>query len=315
MAVYTLAEQARREQNPIRAGVMNVYAEASDIFKFLPIQSIGGNSYTYNTRTALPSVAFRGINESFVPSRGVINPQTEFLRIAGGEIDLDTYLADTQADRSVGDLMASEVSAQGTAMAKFLTRAFFKGNATTDPRQFDGLQRRLVGSQLIAAGSTSGGDVLTRDKLDELIDAVVGGPSGKVLFMSRWMRRAVNKLVRASGEAFEAITDSFGAQRYAYASVPIVEIEEDHADAEILGFSEACPGGGSSVGSSIYCVRFGADQYVSALQNSKGMIVSNLGLLQSEPKYRTRVQWYITLAVFHGRSAARLWGIKQTMPS
>lgn len=71
MAVYTLAEQARREQNPIRAGVMNVYAEASDIFKFLPIQSIGGNSYTYNTRTALPSVAFRGINESFVPSRGV----------------------------------------------------------------------------------------------------------------------------------------------------------------------------------------------------------------------------------------------------
>lgn len=311
MSKYTLIEASRREQNPLRAGVMEAYGEASDLFSFVPLQSIDGNAYTYHTRTKLPGVAFRGVNESFTPTKGTINPQTEQLKIAGGEIDLDTFLVRTQPNRTVGDLQADEVQAQGTAMGKFLARTFIKGDETKDPREFDGLQRRLIGNQLVAAkdsSPSSAGDPLTLAKVDELVDAVVGGPGNKVLLMNRTMRRKINTLVRAAGQATEVINDEFGRQRYSYAGVPISELEEDHLDADILAFDEAGPGGGTA-STSIYCVRFGTNQYVSMLQNGSGMIVNNLGELQSDPKFRVRVEWYLTLAVFHGRSAARLWGI------
>ena len=48
------------------------------------------------------------------------------------------------------------------------------------------------------------------------------------------------------------------------------------------------------------------------LQN-KEMQVRDLGELQSEPVYRTRVEWYMTLAILRPRAAARLRYIQDTV--
>ena len=39
------------------------------------------------------------------------------------------------------------------------------------------------------------------------------------------------------------------------------------------------------------------------------MDVRDLGELQTEPKFRTRVEWYAGIAVKHGRAVGRLRGI------
>jgi hypothetical protein len=40
------------------------------------------------------------------------------------------------------------------------------------------------------------------------------------------------------------------------------------------------------------------------------MDVRDLGELQASPFFRTRVEWFAGIACWHGRAAARLWGIK-----
>ena len=73
----------------------------------------------------------------------------------------------------------------------------------TDPNEFDGLKNRLTGSQVIDMGATDGGDALTLPKLDELMDAVTGGPD--LILCNKTMRRKVNSLVRAAGQAIERL--------------------------------------------------------------------------------------------------------------
>jgi hypothetical protein len=192
------------------------------------------------------------------------------------------------------------------AASLFFTWCFFKGDSETNPKAFDGLENRLTGDQVLDMGSSAGGDTLTLAKLDELIDAVIGGPD--VLFMNKTLRRKVNALVRATGAAIETVNDSFGRQINAYAGVPIGIIENDHEDNPILGFTEANPGGGSDVGASIYACRFGEGEYLSGLQAGE-MDVIDLGLYGGGVAYRTLIEWICSIACFHSRSAARLRGI------
>ncbi|MCH9016663.1 MAG: hypothetical protein IIB89_02705, partial [Chloroflexi bacterium] len=72
------------------------------------------------------------------------------------------------------------------AIAQGWQTTFFKGDSDTDPREFDGLQKRVIGDQLLANGSTGGGDPLSLDKLDEVIDLVM---DPMALLISKTMRR------------------------------------------------------------------------------------------------------------------------------
>lgn len=302
----TLVEAAKGEQNPLRRGIIQIFAKSSPVLQRIPLQNIAGNAYTYSKEAALPGVAFRGVNEAYVPSTGVINPETESLRIAGGEIDVDVFDVKTRPANSVGELRAIQTSMKVRAMGAYFTKMFFKGDSTVNPRQFDGLQRRITGSQLIDMGATAGGDTLTLAKLDEMLDALDGAD---VLYMNRTLRRKVNALIRAAGQTQEMVTDAFGRQILSYAGVPIATVDTDETGAEVLGFTEANPGGGSAVGTSIYAVKFGADEYTALLQNG-AIDARDLGELETKPAFRTRVEWYVSPAVFNGRGVARLWGIK-----
>ncbi len=64
-----------------RAGVILTFARASAWLANLPFRNIPGNSYAYNQEQTLPGIAFRGVNESYTASAGVINPESEALRI------------------------------------------------------------------------------------------------------------------------------------------------------------------------------------------------------------------------------------------
>lgn len=250
-------------------------------------------------------MAFRSIGGSYTESTGVVNPVTESLKVMGGTSDVDRALVKTQGN--VNNLRATHDRMKAKAASLYFTKMYFEGDSSTYATQFDGLQTRLTGDQLIAMGSTSGGDTLTLAKIDELIDAVQGGPD--VLFMNKTMRRKVNTLIRAAGQAIETVSDSFGRQIPAYAGVPIGVIEEDEAGNTILDFDEDNPGGGSSVGTSIYACRFGVGEYVSGLQAGT-MDVIDMGLYSGGVAYRTLIEWICGLAVFHPKSAARLYGIK-----
>lgn len=310
----TVAEASKVERNPLRRGVMQILSRSAPFFSLVPFQRIDGNAYTYVQSTKLPSVSFRGVNEGYTPSSGVVNPQTESLTIIGGEFDTDKFLVITQPSTSVDRHRAITTEQQAEALGKKIMKSFFKGNHDSNPREFDGLERRIIGRQLIDCGSfagaspASGGNVPTLRDINLLLSRLRG--KADALFMNTDMHLLVEHLIRSSGSAFELVNDEFGRVLTRYRGVFILPIEEDEADAAILPFTENDSLGASASCTSIYAVRFGADQYTTMLENSRGLMVDDLGELESAPKYRTRAEWYLALAVFDGRSVGRLRGCK-----
>jgi hypothetical protein len=301
--MLTLVEAAKLIQNPLQRGVVEVFPMTSPVLQHLPFLDVQGNAYSYNQEQTLPGIGFRGINEIYDESTGVINPQTEALKIFGGISKVDRAQVKTQG--KVNDIRAVHDGMKAKAAALEFTKAFFKGNSTADADSFDGLEKRLTGSQVLDMGNADGGNPLTLDKLDELIDAVQGSPD--MLFMNKTMRRKVNKLMRAAGQATETVSDAFGRQIAAYAGLPIGVIESDKNGNEILGFTESdLDNGDKNVCTSIYAVRFGAKEWVSGLQ--AGILeVIDQGLQGIH--YQTLIEWICSIAVFHPKAAARLRGI------
>jgi len=305
MAV-TLVEAAKLAANngaAMRSAIIEQYARSSDVLAALPFETIQGNALRYNREDTLPGVGFRGVNEAYTESTGVLNPLTEPLSIAGGDLDVDKFIVTSMGvdQRSVQELQKVK------SLAHRWTEAFIKGDSASDPREFDGLQARIVGNQLLAAGATSGGDALSLAKLDELIDLV---QSPTHLIMNKTMRRRLSAAARSTsvGGYVQYVPDQFGRRIATYNDLPILIADEDNAGNKILPFTETGSGGGTAQCSSIYCVAFGEGMLMGI--QSGDIMVSDLGELQTKPCLRTRVEWYSGVAVFHGKAAARLYGVK-----
>jgi hypothetical protein len=290
-------------QDPLKRGVIEIFPRVSPVLERLPFFGVNGQAYVYNQEETLPGVAFRGINESYTESTGVVNPQVERLFVLGGTSKVDRALVKTQGN--VNNLRATYDGMKAKAVSLEFTKKFFKGDNADDANEFDGLENRLTGDQVVDQGSTSGGDALTLAKLDQMIDQVQGSPD--VLFMNKTLRRKVNSLMRAEGQATETVSDSFGRQILAYAGIPIAVVEEDKDGNQILDFDEDNPGGGDAASSSIYAVKFGPAEYVSGLQ-AGSMDVLDQGL--DGIHYLTLIEWICGMGVFHPKAAARLRGIK-----
>jgi hypothetical protein len=285
-----------------RSAIIEMFAASSDILRAMTFIDVIGGSYQYTKEGSLPGVAFRGYNETFTPSTGVVNPEVEVLRILGGQLDVDKAMIKTRGDaiRSIQEAM--KVKAMGLHVADKI----INGDSTLNPREFDGLRKRIVGSQLVPAnlGSPSANSPLSLEALDAAIDAVDGA---NALVMSKDMRRKLQKAARAGvGGDIQVGEDRFGFRVTMYNDLPILIADYDDNGQKIIDFDEAGPAGGSS-SSSIYVMNVG-DGYVTGLQNGI-MEVSDLGLLDDGVTYRTHVEWIAGLAVLHGRAAARVWGV------
>ena len=297
-----LLEQANLlSSDQYRQGVVEEFAAASSILERLDFLDVAGNAYAYNVEGALPGVAFRGVNESYTPSTGIINPQTEVLKIAGGDLIVDAHII---RSRGEGVRTAHEVM-KIKALARSITKNFIKGDSSIDPREADGLNRRVTGSQEILAGA--GGASLTQDMLDDLL-AQVPGANG--LLVGTGTHQLLTKLLRGDSQ-ISTDRDAFGRPIITYNDIPIINVGKDATKAEILAFNED-PGDAVLDTASIYAVRFGnaeSEEDLFGIQNSGGMIVNDLGEMESTPGMLTRVEWDVSYAATSSDCVARLRGV------
>lgn len=298
----TLVEAAKLAPTLVQQAVIEQYARSSDIMAALPFNTISGNALRYNREESLPGIGFRGVNEAYTESTGVLNPITEPLVIAGGDLDVDTFIVDTMGANQRGIQEAMKIKALSLAWTKQL----IKGDSASDPRGFDGLQVRLTGNQLMYAGTTDGGDALSLAKLDEVIDKVENPTH---LIMNKAMRRRLSAAARlyTVGGYLTYELDAFGRRVTYYNDLPILVVDTDHEGTDILAFNETGYTGSTATATSIYVVSFG-DGMLTGIQNGT-IDARDLGELETKPAYRTRVEWFAGIAVFHGKAAARLGGI------
>lgn len=305
MSAITLIEAAKlyiSNGEDVRGAVVQMFGESNAVMRYLPFTDIKGGALNYAQEGSLPAVAFRGVNESFTASTGVINPIVEPLRIAGGEVDVDSFIIDTMGEeaRSVHEAMKIK------AITQDFQRVFFKGNNATTPAEPDGLQNRLTGDQVISnsSGSPLAAAALSLAKLDEAIDAVANPTH---IFMSKALKRRLSAAARSSSISgnIQMGLDQFGASVMLYNGIPVVEIADASGKDTVLTFTETASVGSSTTSTSIYIVSL-MPGMLTGIQSAGGMQVDDLGLIEAAPVYRTRVQWYASFCLLHGRAAARL---------
>jgi len=301
----TLIEAAKYENRLEHLAVLKTFSEG-ELLARLPFMNIAGSGLFYSAEQELPSVGFRAVNEGYSQSYGVVDQRAEAVHLFGGDVDVD---------RSIVDLMgpearASQVEMKVRSMRLTLEATVINGDSSANPRAFDGLSKRLPPGDAMAFDNSAGaigGAGLNFDRLDELIDSVNAYGAGKVLVMSKAMRRQLNGLARNSiGGVYQTSTNSFGMTVHRYQDCDIVTVDRDAQGIEVMGYDEA---GGTS---SIYCCTFG-DQGVSGLQGPfqgrYGISVRDLGEVPDAPVFRTRVDWYVGFAVLQSRAAGRLYNI------
>lgn len=301
--MITLFEASKLNSGEVlRNTVIEHFARTSDLLRVTQFLNVDGGAYVYNMEGSLPGVAFRGVGEGYTASAGIMNPETERLRISGGDLDVDLATLKMTSE----DVRGAHELKKVKALSLTIGAKMINGDSTADPREFDGLRIRIQGDQLLENGATDGGDALKISNLRDLIDQV-DDPTH--LIMSKKMRNLLSAAATDPniGGYITFAQDEFGRRVTQFDGLPIVVIDYDAQGNQIVSFDEVGAGGATATATSIYCVNM-SDEGVVGLQNGM-MEVRDLGELQSAPVLRTRVEWLVGMAVMHGRAASRLRGI------
>jgi hypothetical protein len=73
--MLTLLEAAKLTQDPLKRGVIEIFPRTSAVLERLPFFNVDGMAYKYNIEETLPGIGFRGINEDYDESTGIVNPR------------------------------------------------------------------------------------------------------------------------------------------------------------------------------------------------------------------------------------------------
>jgi len=302
----TLAEAAKLSNDLLLQGVVETIVKDSPVLQRLPFVEIVGNGLTYNRENALPNIDFYDVGDTWAESTPTFTQVTANLKIMGGDADVDNFLKATRSN--VQDLEAAVIELKAKALQQKFEDTFIYGDSAVNAKQFDGLKKTIntasAGPQVIAMGAT--GATLTLDKLDQLIDAVKGGKPD-MLLMSRRSRRKINALVRAAGGMTETDRDQWGNFVQLWDGVPIGVndwILDTHA---LAGSVETATTGGTS--STIYAIQLG-EGALCGLTAPGHLQAEPVGPLENKDATRTRVKWYVSLALFSTVKAAALIGVQ-----
>lgn len=297
MAGISLAQSARMTNDVLQAGVIEVLATESKLLQLLPFMNVQGSGYTYNIEKNLGNAQFRKVNGGY--NYGAIEtiPVTERIVILGDEAIVDTYQIAVESD--INNLMAIEVALRTKAIAHKFEKCFIDGGKATTTagvpsesvaNEFVGILPRYTEATpanipeaarpLYAAQVITKSDDLIGD-LDTLLDMVAGGADA--LIMNKKTRRQLT----AKGRAFcDYRQGEFGTQFLQYGGVDVVDIDGDLLADDI-----------------IIAAKFGAKEAVCGLQNG-GVRVTALGEMESQPQLKTRIEWFVGLAVFNPKTVA-----------
>lgn len=296
----TLVEAAKGEQNIFVRGVIETFIENQRLTQIVPYRDISGGLDGIVQESVLPDAETRGVNEAFTTNKlGKLDEIIQALKIYGGDIGIDPFITTTKGPEQAARHVALKIK----AISNRWTLDFFKGDSGANARDFDGLQLRLDGFNVVSAGSTANGAVLSLTSLDE---AVLRCHNAKFITMGRQMAIRLTQAMRdstTSGSVVRTGKNEFGQMALFYSDLEVVIVTDNSDNDNILGFTEA-PQSGTNTASSMYVMGTG-DEGVEGIQNG-GFRVRNLGEDNTTPREDTRVEWYNNFQINHPRSVIRL---------
>jgi hypothetical protein len=311
LAALTLAESAKLTLDQLQRGIVETFFLEAPLLEMLPMIEVTGSAYKYNEESTLPGIEFRAVNTAYNESTGTVNQKTESLVILGGMADVDRFLQQTRGN--LADQRATQEALKAKALARKFQDTVINGDVSVDTNSFDGLKKRLTGTQVVDASTAANGLPIIGtgaadqhaffDKVDELIAAVDGDV--EMLMMHKSIRGKFRSAARRVG-GFDMTRDDFGRPVEFYNGIRLVDAGNKSDGSVIIPLTEASNTAATTT-TSIYAIAFsqGEDEPGIAGLNNGGVMVDDIGLLPDKPVYRTLIEMYPGLAVF-GKGAARL---------
>lgn len=304
--LITVVEYAKGfDVTDIRRPVIEMFARSADIFDVLPFEGMRGAVFQFYRQAVLPLPAFRGINEASTSGHGTITPVQEPSAIVDHDIDVDRAIV----DRHGPERRNYETEMGMTAFGQLFTTKVTKGDRTSNPREFNGLQVRAAKySRTQQNSAASGGAALSLAKLDVAINAVnkpthIFAPyAARPLFIQAARNTSLSGFVMQDFDVSGA--KGVGGLKASYAGLQFLwgYPKDDHPPA--LDFNEVASGGGSAVTASLYVLSIGEGRFRGI--QVKPMEVRDIGLLQDGKTYRTHLSWDVGLVDEHKYAMCRL---------
>ena len=148
-------------------------------------------------------------------------------------------------------------------------------------------------------GSGANGATLSLGNIDKLVDLVRGGKPD-LLLMSRRSRRKIVNLARGAGTNLLIGEGKLGEVIEYFNGIPVA-ISDWVKDNYTVGTSSDC--------SAIFAFQMG-EGAVCGLTSPEMIQVERLGSLETKDCTRTRVKWYVSLALFSVVKAGMLTGVR-----
>ena len=304
--LITVVEYAKSFANEdIRKPVIEMFAKSTDLFDVLPFEGLMGSVFVYYRQAVLPTPQFRAINESSSSGHGTITPLQETTAIIDHDIDVDRAII----DRHGPERRNYEEQMGITAFGQLWSTTVIKGDQSTNPRVFNGLQVRANKySRDMHNSAASGGAALSLANLDKAINAVNKPTHIVAPYASRplWIQAARTQSLSGFVMQEFDVGDSkgVGGLKASYAGLPFLwgYPKDDHPP--MLDFTEVASGGGSAVTASLYVLSIGEGK-LRGLQ-IRPIEARDIGLLQDGKTYRTHLSWDVGLVDEHKFCMARL---------
>lgn len=305
-------EANKLSNNQLVSGVIEEIIERDDAFAVLPFVKVDGKAYVYNREDVGASnnitqgagmPTFLDVNDTVIEGAVPFKEITTRLRILAGDVDVDSFLQETESDTN--SQMGTQIAQKAKALGRLYHDAFANGDAVANPKAFDGLKALTTNadsnpSQTVSAGTNGG--ALTLSLLDQLLDAVPNGADA--ILMRRGTIRAFRNLIRAAGGATtdSFMSDNFGRPMLAHNGVPIL-------------LNEFIPGnetqGSGTNLTSVYAARMNEVDGLHGIYGGQnaGIRVEDVGIVQNKDARRIRLKWYAGLVLKSSKSLARLSGV------
>lgn len=312
--LINLVEYAKGLDDPLASALIEQFAMESDVLQTISFKSAPQGRNPFSRETELPSMAFRGLNEDPEISHGEIEELQDQCYPISGLLELDRVKRIRYGERRLNQDMKGQMK-RGAAI---WTSTFINGDNGTEPREFDGLQKRLVAdsagnvdgstddSRLLANDTASGGGPLSLKQLDLAISLVNGASH---LLMSRRMKNKFIAVARDRTISGFVTHDKneMGQRITRYGDLPILTGYEPSKHDLFLPFNEVGQGGGGAVTTSIYICSFREDG-VSGIQTESPDII-DIGNTDRGIHERNLFEWDVGITIEDFYSALRLSSI------
>lgn len=271
----TLNEMREGMTDKVKAGVINVFLEESEVLQELPfddaISAAGGSTLVYGyVQEKLPAqTAFRALNTEYTPNEAKVEKKSVELKIFGGSFNIDRVLK--QAEGMFNNV-AFQMKEKIKAAVALFHDAMINGDAAVDENGFDGLDKFLVGQK--TEYNTDGYiDLSTKTALEEnaaefyeKLKKLMSATSADAIMVNEDMKLKIESVAAYLGYKTET-EEAFGKSYTKIGNVRIMElgnkvsVDGDTVTEEpIIAVKERSVAGSSVKGiTDIYSVHFGVE--------------------------------------------------------